>query len=131
MHKYIILLLILLSAITSFAENASNVRVRQDGKSIVVTYDLSPKSVVRLLMASGTSEAYTELQAVTGDVGNVAAGKNRKVVWKPLDEHQKFVAKNVRFKVETQSAYEYYTQNAKIKTLVSGQLGYSVAPQLS
>ncbi len=63
------------------AENVTNVRVRQEGKSIVVTYNLSQKSVVRLLMASGTSEAYTELQAVTGDVGNVAAGKNCKVVW--------------------------------------------------
>ena len=131
MRRYIFLIVCIFSAIGVWAENATNVRVRQEGKSIVVTYDLSQKSVVRLLMASGSSEAYTELQAVTGDVGNVAAGKNRKVVWKPLDEHKKFVAKNVRFKVETQSAYEYYTQNAKIKTLVSGQLGYSVAPQLS
>lgn len=131
MRRYIFLIVCIFSAIGIWAENATNVRVRQEGKSIVVTYDLSQKSVVRLLMASGSSEVYTELQAVTGDVGNVAAGKNRKVVWKPLDEHKKFVAKNVRFKVETQSAYEYYTQNAKIKTLVSGQLGYSVAPQLS
>lgn len=131
MRRYIFLIVCIFSAIGVWAENATNVRVRQEGKSIVVTYDLSQKSVVRLLMASGSSEVYTELQAVTGDVGNVAAGKNRKVVWKPLDEHKKFVAKNVRFKVETQSAYEYYTQNAKIKTLVSGQLGYSVAPQLS
>ena len=131
MRRYIFLIVCIFSAIGVWAENATNVRVRQEGKSIVVTYDLSHKSVVRLLMASGSSEAYTELQAVTGEVGNVAAGKNRKVVWKPLDEHKKFVAKNVRFKVETQSAYEYYTQNAKIKTLVSGQLGYSVAPQLS
>lgn len=131
MRRYIFLIVCIFSAIGVWAENATNVRVRQEGKSIVVTYDLSQKSVVRLLMASGSSEVYTELQAVTGDVGNVAAGKNRKVVWKPLDEHKKFVAKNVRFKVETQSAYEYYTQNAKIKTLVSGQLGYSVTPQLS
>lgn len=132
MHKYIILLLILLSAITSFAENATNVRVRQEGKAIVVTYDLNKSSVVRLLMASGKSNQYTELKAVSGNVGkNVSAGQNRKIVWKPLEENERFIAQNVRFKVETESAYEYYTQNAKIKTLVSGQLGYSVAPQLS
>ena len=106
--------------------------MRQEGKSIIVTYDLSQKSVVRLLMASGSSESYIELKAVSGDIGKgVYSGKDRQIVWKPLDEHKKFVAKNVRFKVETQSAYEYYTQNAKIKMLVSGQLGYSVAPQLS
>ena len=132
MHKYIILLLILLSAITSFAENASNIRVRQEGKSIVVTYDLSQKSVVRLLMASGKSNQYTELKAVTGNVGKgVSAGQNRKIVWKPLEENERFIAQNVRFKVEAQSAYEYYAQNAKIKTLVMGQVGYSVVPQLS
>ena len=132
MHKYIILLLILLSAITSFAENATNVRVRQEGKSIIITYDLSQKSVVRLLMASSNSESYTELKAISGNVGKgVPAGENRKIVWKPLEENEKFIAQNVRFKVEAQSAYEYYTQNAKIKTLVMGQVGYSVAPQLS
>jgi hypothetical protein len=81
--------------------------VRQEGKSIIVTYDLSQKSVVRLLMASGSSESYSELKAVSGDIGKgVYSGKDRQIVWKPLDEHKKFVAKNVRFKVETQSAYE-------------------------
>jgi hypothetical protein len=29
------------------------------------------------------------------------------------------------------SSYDYYTQNAKMKTLVMGQVGYSVAPQMS
>jgi len=131
-HRIGFLCILLFSALLLHAENASNIRVRQEGKSIIVTYDLSQKSVVRLLMASGSSESYIELKAVSGDIGKgVYSGKDRQIVWKPLDEHKKFVAKNVRFKVETQSAYEYYTQNAKIKTLVSGQLGYSVAPQLS
>lgn len=132
MHKYIILLLILFSAITSFAENASNIRVRQEGKAIVVTYDLNKNSVVRLLMASGHSNQYTELKAVSGNVEkNVSAGQNRKIVWKPLEENETFIAENVRFKVEALSSYDYYTQNAKIKTIVSGQIGYSAAPQLS
>lgn len=132
MRKYIILLFLFISATSLVAENASNIRVRQEGKAIVITYDLSKKSVVRLLMASGTSTQYTELTAVSGNVGKgVPAGKSRKIVWKPLEENETFIAKNVRFKVEAQSAYEYYTQNAKIKTVVVGQFGYSVAPQLS
>ena len=132
MHKYFILLPILLSAITSFAENASNIRVRQEGKAIVVTYDLNKSSVVRLLMASGKSNQYTELKAVSGNVGkNVSAGQNRKIVWKPLEEKEKFIAQNVRFKVEAMGSYDYYAQNAQIKTVVVGQFGYSVAPQLS
>ncbi len=132
MRKYIILLFVLFSATLLRAENASNVRVRQEGKAIVVTYDLNKNSIVRLLMASGKSNQYTELTAVTGNVGKgVSAGQNRKIVWKPLEEKEAFIAENVRFKVEAMSSYECYTQNAKIKTVVMGQMGYSVAPQLS
>ena len=132
MSRYIFLFSFIFIALGLCAENAINIRVRQEGKSIIVTYDLSQKSVVRLLMASGNSEHYTELKAVSGNVGKaVPAGENRKIVWKPLEENEKFIAQNVRFKVEAQSAYEYYAQNAKIKTLVIGQVGYSVAPQLS
>ncbi len=132
MRKYIILLFLLFSAITSFAENASNIRVRQEGKAIVVTYDLSKNSVVRLLMASGNSTQYTELKAVTGNVGKgVSAGKDRQIVWKPLDEYEEFIARGVRFKVETMDSYDYYSQNAKIRTLVLGQVGIPVTSQLN
>ena len=132
MRKYIILLFLFISATSLVAENASNVRVRQEGKAIVITYDLSKNSVVRLMMASGKSNQYTELKAVTGNVGKgVSAGQNRKIVWKPLEENETFIAENVRFKVEALSSYDYYTQNAKIKTIVLGQIGYSTAPQLS
>ena len=132
MRKYLILFLLLVSALGLRAENASNVRIRQEGKSIIITYDLSKRSVVRVLMSSNNSGYYTELKAVSGNVGKgVPAGNARKIVWHPLDEKSEFVAKNVRFKVEALSSYDYYTQNAKVKTLVMGQVGYSVAPQLS
>lgn len=132
MRKYFILFLLLVSALVMRAENASNVRIRQEGKSIIITYDLSKRSVVRVLMSSNNSGYYTELKAVSGNVGKgVPAGNARKIVWHPLEEKGEFVAKNVRFKVEALSSYDYYTQNAKVKTLVMGQVGYSVAPQLS
>ena len=132
MRKYFILFLLLVFALVMKAENASNVCIRQEGKSIIITYDLSKRSVVRVLMSSNNSSYYTELKAVSGNVGKgVPAGNARKIVWHPLDEKSEFVAKDVRFKVEALSSYDYYTQNAKIKTLVMGQVGYSVAPQLS
>ena len=132
MRKYFILFLLLVSALCLRAENASNVRIRQEGKSIILTYDLSRRSLVRVLMSSNNSGYYTELKAVSGNVGKgVPAGNARKIVWHPLEENGELVAQNVRFKVEALSSYEYYTQNTKTKTLVMGQLGYSVAPQLS
>ena len=115
-----------------FAENASNVRVRQEGKTIVVTYDLRNKSIVRLLMATDAAPEYRELKAVAGDVGKrVDAGKDRKIVWNLLDEQDEFVAKGVRFRVEATSLYEHYATKTKVKTVIMGQAGYSFAPQLS
>lgn len=133
MRRYIILFLLLIfSGVIMAEENATNIRVRQEGKNIVIVYDLSKKSMVRVLMASGNSSYFTELKAVSGNVGKgVPAGPSRKIVWHPLEEKGEFVAQNVRFKVEALSSYDYYTQNAKVKTLVLGQVGYSIAPQLS
>lgn len=133
MRKYIILLFFFIS-LPIVAENATNVRVRQEGKTIVITYDLRQKSVVRVWISSGNSSQWKELTAVTGNVGKgVPAGKSRKIVWHPLEENEKFIAKNVRFRVETQTNYEHYAQakNGYTKTLVSAQLGYSAVPQLS
>ena len=132
MRKYLFLLLLLISTLSVWAENATNVRVRQEGKSIIITYDLNKKSNVRILMSSGNNQQYKELKSVTGNVGkSVPAGNSRKVVWKPLEEYAEFVAQNVRFKVETQSTYEDYALNGKVKTLLIGQVGYSFTPQLS
>ena len=132
MRKYLFLLLLLISTLSVWAENATNVRVRQEGKSIIITYDLNKKSNVRILMSSGNNQQYKELKSVTGNVGkSVPAGNSRKVVWNPLEEYAEFVAQNVRFKVETQSTYEDYALNGKVKTLLIGQVGYSFTPQLS
>ena len=132
MRKFIILLFLFFSAFTLFAENASNIRVRQEGKTIVVTYDLRNKSIVRLLMATDAAPKYRELKAVTGNVGKrVDAGKDRKIVWNLLDEQDEFVAKGVRFRVEATSLYEHYATQTKVKTVIMGQAGYSLVPQLS
>jgi hypothetical protein len=94
MRKYFLIVLLYIFSLPILAENATNVRVRQEGKSIIITYDLKQKSLVKILMASGNSDYYTELKAVTGNVGKgVPAGNSRKVVWKPLEEKQEFIAK--------------------------------------
>ena len=105
MRRYIILFLLLIfSGVIMAEENATNIRVRQEGKNIVIVYDLSKKSMVRVLMASGNSSYFTELKAVSGNVGKgVPAGPSRKIVWHPLEEKGEFVAQNVRFKVEALS----------------------------
>ncbi len=132
MRRYIFLLGFVFSALCLCAENATNIRVRQEGTNIIVTYDLSKKSVVDLLMACGDSTEFIILKVVTGDVGKgVLAGTDRQIVWKPLEEKGDFIAQNVRFKVDAQSHYNRYAYNAKVKTLVMGQAAYAFSPQFS
>lgn len=120
-----------------YAENASNVRVQQRGKNIVVTYDLSKTSNVQVLVATSTQPAFTKLTAVEGAVGKrVPAGQNLVIVWHPLEEGDSFIADGVQFKVEALGTYEAYTLPApkggkSVETFVLGEFAYSSAPQMS
>lgn len=132
MHRYFLIFLLSIFTLPIVAENVTNVRVRQEDKSIIITYDLSKKSDVRVFYSTNNNRYYTELKAVIGNVGkSVPAGQNRKIVWKPLEENETFIAENVRFKVEATSLYEPYATKTKVKTVIMGQAGYSFAPQLS
>jgi len=121
------------------ADNVTNVRVRQEGKTIVVTYDIKYYSDVRLMMSSAGSSKYVELKSVTGDIGEVGSGENRQIVWSPLEEFGEFVAKGVKFKVDAIRYGKRTDKNETVrksglknmKTLVAAQMGYSIAPQLS
>ena len=125
------------------AENASNVRVQQRNKDVVITYDLSKTSNVSIYVASGKSNDFIPLKAIEGDVGkHVKEGKNLQIVWHPLAEQEEFVADDVRFKVEALGSYEQYllpkSRNkmlmggtSNMETILTVDVGYSVAPQLS
>lgn len=120
-----------------YAENASNVRVRQRGKNIVVTYDLSKTSNVQLLVATSTQPSFTKLKAVDGAVGKrVPAGQNLEIVWHPLEEGDSFIADGVQFRVEALGTYETYTLPAhkggkSMETFILGEFAYSPVPQMS
>lgn len=132
MHKYFLTLLLLSASwVLTIAQNATNVRVRQDGVNIIVTYDLSKKSVVNLQMAIGDSIPFSELTAVKGDVGKgISSGTNKEIIWQPLLEVDSFIADDVRFQVEALGSYQYYAQNANIRTMILGTMGYSLTPQM-
>ena len=112
MRKYFLIILLSIFSLPLWAENVTNIRVRQEGKNIVITYDLKQKSIVRIGMATGNSTEFKELKAVSGDVGKgVSAGTNKQIVFRPLDESEKFIAQNVRFKVVAQSSFDVYARN--------------------
>lgn len=131
MQKYVTLFLLFLFSLTTWAENASNVTARQENGKIIISYDLSKRSNVRVYMSS-SKRSQTPLIEVSGDVGKgVRAGKNREIVWEPLAEYNDFIESNVRFTVKAVDSYYEYSRYGKIKTLIVGQYGYSIVPQHS
>ncbi len=74
----------------------------------------------------GQSNQYTELKAVTGNVGkDVSAGVNKQIIWQPLQEQMEFVAQNVRFKVEAKPYYYFSVSATKKVAFSRGNLQYS------
>lgn len=107
MRRVFVFVLLVVFVFPLLAENASNVRVQQKGyrgDTVVITYDLSKMSDVRLLMSTDMSNEFNVLDQVIGHVGKgIAAGVNRTIMWFPLQEYDRFYADNVRFQVEAVS----------------------------
>ena len=107
MRRVFVFVLLVVFVFPLLAENASNVRVQQKGyrgDTVLITYDLSKTSNVRLLMSTDMSNEFNVLDQVLGHVGKgIAAGVNRTIMWFPLQEFDRFYADNVRFKVEAVS----------------------------
>lgn len=100
---FILSLLILSSSI--FAQNVTNVSVRQEGKNIVITYYLDKEANITLQYKATGSYGYP--QHIYGDVGaNVQPGL-KTITWKVLLDHDKFIFNNVQFIVSaTKSSNE-------------------------
>ena len=103
MQKYFLILSLLLGVVFNlYAQEATNVRVQQEGEQIIITYDLDKTAYVYVYVSIGDSEQYTLLKAVTGNVGKgVQPGTNRRITWTPLEECTKFAARDVCFRVES------------------------------
>jgi hypothetical protein len=118
MNRFILILLFLIFSLPIQADNATNVRARQEGNTVVITYDLSAKSNVKVYFSINNTNDFKELKSVTGDVGiAISAGNNRTIVWHALDDYEKIIAEDVCFKVEAKD----YTTLSLSKYSVSAQ----------
>lgn len=142
-YKLLYFFIMLCVPMMVWAENASNVRVRQRNKDIVVTYNLSKMSNVQLWVATNAHPTFVRLEAVEGAVGDhVKAGVNLEIVWHPLEEKEDFIAEGVRFKVEALGTYEQYLLpksrkgqelggKTNMETFITADFGYGFTPQMS
>ena len=142
-HKFLSLILVLLLPLSVWAENASNVRVFQRNKDIIIKYDLAKSSYVQVFIASDKIPDFVPLQAVEGAVGeHVKPGNNKEIIWHPLQEGDDFIANNVRFKVEAIGSYAYYAMpkshnnkrlggKTNMETFITADLALTFAPEFS
>lgn len=98
--RKVLFLMALISAIPAIGlAQVSNVQVSQEGKKIIVTYDLAERSHITPYMSNGDS--WTEIDNVSGDVGLVSPGKGKRIVWDVLASFgEQFIVNDIRFKVD-------------------------------
>lgn len=125
MKKYIIVLLLSIFGIpNTLAQKVTKVSAYQEGTDIIITYDLNINANIRVYVEY-PSHSYTELKAVTGDVGTkILAGSNKQIKWRPLEERDDFMAQKVRFKVEASPFYYFSVGDTKKITFSPGNLQY-------
>lgn len=102
MRKLVLLALLLEYYVLCNAQTISNVTAHQQGKNIVIEYDLSAESQVGVSV-SVNDGPYESMSGVIGDVNKSVDAGHRQIIWDVLSQYDKFYFDNVRFKVEGRS----------------------------
>lgn len=100
MRTLICMLLLMLLPPMAFAQTVTNVTARQAGNTVEVTYSLDQSATMSLLLSQDGGKNYEATpRSVTGDVGKVQAGNNKKIVWNLLEDAEDWDISYARFKV--------------------------------
>ena len=97
-----LVILVLLNVLVCNAvatDNVSSVRSYQEGKNIIITYELSKQSDIAVSVSTDGGRIYKTLNSVYGDVGNMIKPGSKKIVWDVLSEYESFNFSEVCFKV--------------------------------
>ena len=107
--KYLLLFLLILSPLHLLAQSAvSNVRAIQEGRNVVLLYDLSKDAVIRQVKidVDGRSRVLP-MSSLSGDVGKkVLQGSDRRIVYNVLSDYKDGLrSDNVYFVIEDIDKY--------------------------
>ena len=99
------LLLSAFTAVCSFGHTVSNVVAYQEGKNIIITYDIDKAGLVSDVYCStdGGRTWGEPLLQVTGDVNKQVQAGSHRIVWDVLSAREKLAGANICFKVEVNS----------------------------
>ena len=116
--KYLLVLLLIFSPLTLLAQSAvSNVRAIQEGRNVVLLYDLSKDAVIRQVKidVDGRSRVLP-MSSLSGDVGKkVRQGSDRRIVYNVLEDYKGGLrCDNVYFVVED-NYHEYVDLGLSVK----------------
>ena len=134
MRKYLILFLVIVTTLHVVAQNVTNVRAFQEGKNIVLLYDLQHDSYVDQVTIdlNGNSKIISNAFLV-GDINKkIKSGKNKKIVYNILEDYVNgIVADKVFFTISIQQKstwnnssnsmiyrYAYYDDQYAIQYLI-------------
>ena len=97
--------LVCFTAVCSFGQTVSNVDAYQEGKNIIITYDIDKAGSVGDVYCStdGGRTWGVPLKQVTGDVNKQVQAGSHRIVWDVLSEREKLAGANICFKVEVNS----------------------------
>lgn len=147
--KHLLILLLILSPLQLLAQSVvSNVRAMQDGRNVVLLYDLSRDAEVQLVKIEINGKSrMIPATSLSGDVGKkVQRGTNYRIVYNVLEDYPEglhaddvaFVIEAIATKIPKKELRQYVakvqkpqTHTKKMKTLVSAQMGYAITPQLN
>ena len=117
--KITALLSLVLFAQNLEAQRVSDVEFHQEGDNVKVYYNLSQDANVLLYVSTDKGQSFTRVHAVSGNVGaNVAAGKDRCIIWNVLADRDSLVSDKVVFRVEAMKIKAKLSQVAeKVRTI--------------
>ena len=101
-YKYIIFLIVVFFCLNSFGQEIKNVRITQEGKTVVVLYDLTGKPGnynVNLFYTLDDGKTWQgPLKNVNGDIAGQSTGINKKAIWNAAAEKGQ-IEGNIQFKL--------------------------------
>ena len=107
---FILAILFCFSALWTNAQE--DIRVKQDGKDIIIEYDLEKEATnVKLYVSTDNGQNFKgPMEYVSGDIENVMAGKNKQIRWNVIKEWGGLKG-NVSFKLEKKYRKYYHTNS--------------------
>lgn len=129
-RRLIAVLLLLMGAQAVMAQDhVTNIRAKQEDKTVIIKYDLKVNSEVKLLISLDDGKHYTDTMKVSGYVDKVVpAGKNRIIRWQAFKDLGYGDYPEIRFKFLTQekqinTQYVKYSSN-RMKTFATLNASY-------